>query len=129
MAAAAVLTGVVASLLGVAWFMRWDMVPALYLIALALMGGSTAFMLVPYRTVVQSHTPDNKIARVFAAGDAITMAVMLSAPFLGSTIAAHYGVGAAFLAGGILVALLGLFSLLGSFLSFLFRGSTPLPGR
>lgn len=114
MAVAAVLTGIVASLFGVAWFIHWEMIPPLYLGGLALLGGATAFMLVPYRTIIQSHTPVDRIARVFAAGDAITMAVMLSAPFLGSVIAAHYGVGAAFLAGGVLISVLGLISLIAS---------------
>lgn len=116
MAAAAILTGIVACLLGLAWFMAWQLVPPLYLAGLALMGGSTAFMLVPYRTIVQTHTPDDRIARVFAAGDAITMAVMLSAPFIGSAIAAQYGVGTAFLAGGVLIAGLGLVTLAASVL-------------
>jgi predicted MFS family arabinose efflux permease len=84
-------------------------VPAwLYFIALGLMGGSTAFMLVPYRTIVQAETPPDRIARVFATGEALITAVMLSAPFIGSLIATAYGTGAAFLSGGALVLLLGL---------------------
>jgi len=71
-----------------------------YMLALALMGGSTAFMLVPYRSIVQVATPPDRIARVFAAGEAVIMAVMLSAPFIGSAIAARFGTGAAFFSGG-----------------------------
>ncbi|MDB5529262.1 MAG: putative arabinose efflux permease, family [Devosia sp.] len=80
----------------------------LYFIALGLMGGSTAFMLVPYRTIIQAETPPDRIARVFATGEALITAVMLSAPFIGSLIATAYGTGAAFLSGGMLVLLLGL---------------------
>jgi predicted MFS family arabinose efflux permease len=75
---------------------------------LAAMGGSTAFMLVPYRTIVQAETPPDRIARVFATGEALITGVMLSAPFIGSVIATRYGTGAAFLCGGALVLLLGL---------------------
>ena len=82
-----------------------------YMLALALMGGSTAFMLVPYRTIVQAATPPDRIARVFAAGEAVIMAVMLSAPFIGSAIAARFGTGAAFLCGGGLLLGLGVVSL------------------
>lgn len=124
MGAAALITGIVAAFFGIAWFMRLEMVPPLYLAGLALLGGSTAFMLVPYRTIVQTHTPEDRIARVFAAGDAITMAVMLSAPFLGSAIAAHYGVGAAFLAGGVLIGMLGLISLMASMATKPIQGET-----
>lgn len=128
MAGAAVLTGIVAIAFGIAWFTRWEVMPPLYLGGLALMGGATAFMLVPYRTIVQSHTPDDRIARVFAAGDAITMAVMLSAPFIGSAIAARYGVGAAFLAGGVLIATLGAIGLLAALPGF-FRSISPRAPR
>jgi predicted MFS family arabinose efflux permease len=84
-------------------------VPAwLYFGALAVMGGSTAFMLVPYRTIVQAETPPDRIARVFATGEALITGVMLSAPFIGSFIATAYGTGAAFLGGGGMVLLLGL---------------------
>ena len=86
-------------------------VPALpYYLALALMGGSTAFMLVPYRTIVQAEAPPDRIARVFATGEAVITAVMLSAPFIGSFIASTWGTGMAFLCGGLMLVLLGLIS-------------------
>ena len=81
-----------------------------FLTAMALMGGSTAFMLVPYRTIIQEEAPPDRIARVFAAGEAVTMAVMLSAPFIGSAIAAAYGTAVAFLCGGVMLVGLGLVS-------------------
>ena len=86
-------------------------VPALpFYLALALMGGSTAFMLVPYRTIIQAETPPDRIARVFAAGEAVITAVMLSAPFIGSFIASTWGTGMAFLCGGLMLVLLSLIS-------------------
>lgn len=74
---------------------------------LALMGGATAFMLVPYRTLIQRQTPPDRLARTFAAGEAVTMVVMLSAPLVGSLIASIYGTAAAFLCGGVLLFALG----------------------
>ena len=81
--------------------------PLLYL-AMALMGGSTAFMLVPYRTLVQREVAPERIGRVFAAGEAVNMAVMLTAPFLGSLLAGAFGVPVPFLAGAGLYFLLGI---------------------
>lgn len=108
MALAAVVSGLGSMLVALAAITGFAMPLWLYFGALALMGGSTAFMLVPYRTIIQAATPPDRIARVFAAGEAVIMAVMLSAPFIGSVIASQYGTGAAFLAGGVLLVGLGL---------------------
>ncbi|HTM76992.1 MAG TPA: MFS transporter [Devosia sp.] len=108
MAGAAVFSGGVTIALALAAMTEMAVPAWLFFLVLGLMGGSTAFMLVPYRTIVQAQTPPDRIARVFAAGEAIIMAVMLSAPFIGSLIATAYGTGAAFLCGGALVLLLGL---------------------
>lgn len=85
----------------------------LFFLAMALMGGGTALMMVPYRFVVQSSVPPGRIARVFAAGDAISVAVMLAAPFAGSAFASVWGTGSAFVAGGALLVLLLLWTVLG----------------
>lgn len=76
------------------------------------MGGSAALMLVPYRTIIQKETPGDRIGRVVATGEAITMAAMLSAPFIGSFIAETYGVSAAFLTGGVLLLCIGAIAML-----------------
>jgi MFS family permease len=107
MTAAAAVSGGVAIAVALAALSGFAMPMPLYFLALALMGGSTAFMLVPYRTIVQAETPPDRIGRVFATGEAVTMAVMLSAPFIGSAIAYAYGTGAAFLSGGVLLVGLG----------------------
>lgn len=109
---AAVFSGGVTTMVAVAAIIGWAMPAVLFFLALALMGGSTAFMLVPYRTIIQAEAPPDRIARVFAAGEAVITAVMLSAPFIGSAIATHYGTGAAFLSGGVLLIMLGLVSAL-----------------
>lgn len=80
----------------------------LFCLVMAVMGSTTVFMLVPYRAVIQSETPPDRIARVSAAGEAAMIAAMMSAPFLGSLITAGFGVPAPFIVGGALIILLGL---------------------
>ncbi|MCD7060961.1 MFS transporter [Pelagibacterium xiamenense] len=111
MAATSLLSGAFTIGLAVAAMTGYPLAFAAFLVALGVMGGSTAFMMVPYRTIIQRHTPPDRIARVYAAGEAVTMIVMLSAPFLGSLVATAYGTGAAFLAGGGLLAALGAITL------------------
>ncbi|MDF2799588.1 MAG: transporter [Devosia sp.] len=77
-----------------------------FLALMAIMGGSTAFMLVPYRTIIQAETPPGRIARVTAAGEAVITAIMLSGPLIGSFIATLWGNAAAFLAGACVLLLL-----------------------
>ncbi|MGV8841303.1 MAG: MFS transporter [Bauldia sp.] len=85
----------------------------LFFVAMAFMGGAAALMMVPYRFVVQSTVPPERIARVFAAGDAISVAVMLAAPFAGSAVAGAWGTGSAFVAGGVVLLLLFAWTFLG----------------
>lgn len=108
MSVGAVVAGLTASVLALAAIAGVQLPMPVFLLGMAFAAGSTAFMLVPYRTIVQSEAPKDRIARVFAAGEAVTMAVMLSAPFIGSFIASLYGTGAAFLVGGVLLIALGL---------------------
>ena len=75
---------------------------------MAVMGGTTVFMMVPYRAVLQRETPPDRIARVVAAGEAIMIAALMTAPFLGSVINAVAGVGAPFFVGGALLILIGI---------------------
>ncbi len=88
-------------------------VPApLFLAAMALMGGSTAFMFVPYRVVIQRDVDPSRIARVFATGESVMTTAMIGAPFLGSLVASLWGVPAAFLAGGGVLLVLAVVTLL-----------------
>lgn len=107
MALAAIVSG--ASTAALAWFAMqgWAMPLPAFLLALGFIGGMTAFMLVPYRTIVQKEAPPDRIARVFAAGEAAITLTMLSAPLIGSFIAGRWGTPAAFLAGGLLLICLG----------------------
>ena len=106
MSVAALVGGFVALLLGVAALAGWSLATAAFLGALALAGGSVGLVTVPYRKIVQSETPPDRIARVFVAGEAVTVTVMMSAPFIGSAIATQLGTGAAFISGGVIMVLL-----------------------
>lgn len=102
----ALVAGITASLIALTAILGFKPPVLLFFLTMAVAAGSTTFMLVPYRTIVQAEAPPDRIARVFAAGEAVTMAVMLSAPFIGSIIATAYGTGMAFLAGGIVLLVL-----------------------
>ena len=106
MSLAAVLSGATTTLLATTAMFGLPVQVAAFLLVLCFMGGATAFMLVPYRTIVQQEAPPDRIARVFAAGEAVIVGSMLSAPLIGSAIASQWGTPMAFAAGG--VALVGL---------------------
>lgn len=108
MAAGALLSGLATVLLASAAAAALTIPLVLFFLALAFMGGSAAAMLVPYRTIIQESVAPDRIARVYAAGEAVTVAVMLSAPFIGSAIAERFGTPFAFLCGGVLLLILGI---------------------
>ncbi len=108
MALPAMISGSATILLALAAIWGWTVPLPVYLATFAILGGTTIFMLVPYRAVIQAETPPDRIARVSAAGEAVMIVAMMAAPFLGSLISAGWGVPAPFLAGGVLLALLGL---------------------
>ncbi len=66
-----------------------------------------AAMFVPFRTALQKAVPKDNIAKVFALSEAFNTVGMLAAPFLGAVLAAVFGFGAAFVAGGLLAVLIG----------------------
>ena len=91
------------------WAIQGFAPPAWLFIAMTLvLGLATGFVLVPYRTTIQRETPPDRIARVFAAAEAIVIVVVMISPFLGSLIANAWGVGTTFAVGGAGLALLGL---------------------
>ena len=42
-----------------------------FVVAMSVMGGTTVFMMIPYRAALQRETPPDRIARVVAAGEAV----------------------------------------------------------
>ncbi|WP_127752639.1 MFS transporter [Devosia sp. 1566] len=106
MISGALIAGLAVGALGLGAALELGLPLPAYLALMAVMGGSTAFMLVPYRTIIQTETPPDRIARVSAAGEAVTTAIMLSGPFVGSFIATLWGNAAAFIAGACVLLLL-----------------------
>lgn len=104
----AVVSGPIAALLGLAAILNFPISVLVFLAGALLLGGAVAFILVPYRTIVQNETPPEHVAKAFAAGEAVIVTVMLTAPFLGAAIASWLGTGMPFLLGGAVMFLLGL---------------------
>ena len=80
----------------------------IYVAAFAMLGAATAAVVVPFRTIIQREASPDKIARVSSTCEAVTVSVMLVAPFLGAAIAEVYSVGIAFVTGGGALILLSL---------------------
>ena len=108
MAIAALISGPVTVALAIAAILGAAIPFWIFLVVMAVMGGTTVFMMIPYRAVLQRETPPDRIARVVAAGEAIMIAALMTAPFLGSVINAVAGVGAPFFVGGALLILIGI---------------------
>ncbi len=78
----------------------------LYLAIFFVLGITSAMGLVPYRAVIQNHVPSNRIGRVTALSEAINTSAILTAPFLGATLASVTSIGVAFVGGGLMFLLL-----------------------
>ncbi len=72
----------------------------LYVGVFGLLGAATAVVVVPFRTIVQQQAVPERMARVSAVCEAVTVSVMLVAPFAGAAVATAYSIGASFIAGG-----------------------------
>ncbi|HEY4165989.1 MAG TPA: MFS transporter, partial [Reyranella sp.] len=95
-----------------AWALFGYLPPAwLYLSITLVKGVAVGFMLVPYRATIQREAPADRIARVFAAAEAIVIVVVTLSPFLGSLVAGAFGVGMTFVIGGAGLVVLGLCAL------------------
>jgi MFS family permease len=112
LAVPALISGPVTLGLAVAAMLRAQIPLWVFLVVMAVMGGTTVFMMVHYRAVIQRETPPDRIARVVAAGEAVMILALMTAPFIGSIITGMAGVGAPFLIGGVLLTLIGVAGLL-----------------
>lgn len=79
----------------------------LFLMAFVLLGVSTAFVQVPFRSILQNEAPPERMGRVSAAAEAISVIALLTAPLLGAILANQFGIGWPFIAGGALLLLAG----------------------
>lgn len=80
----------------------------IFLSGFFLVGICTAFVQIPYRSLLQLEAPANKMARVVATGEAITVVAMLSAPLIGGFLVAQFEIGTPFVVGGALMVIIGL---------------------
>jgi len=99
-------SGGLAIVLGGALPLGAAMPPAALVVLFALLGVATALVVVPFRTILQRRVDPARIARVFAASEALNVTAILGAPFLGALIAERAGTGAPFVAGGVVMAAL-----------------------
>jgi len=103
MIVAALLTLLLGSAATFLWaFPIWIFVPGAFVI-----GFASSAIFVPMRTILQLETPPDKMGRVAAANEAVTVVAMMSAPFIGALLATNYGLGVPFLVGGGLSLLVG----------------------
>jgi len=77
-------------------------------------GVCTALVQIPYRSLLQREAPADKMARVVASGEAISVIAMLGAPLLGGFLVARFSVGMPFAVGGTMMVLVGIAGALSS---------------
>ena len=107
-AAGSGISGTMAMVLGITQIGGYPVGVATIIGLFAVLGFSSAIVVVPIRTIIQNETPPEKIARVSAMGEAANTTALLVAPFIGAAIATVTSVGAVFVLGGVmLVAIAG----------------------
>lgn len=102
------ISGPLAIFLGFAPGAVFDLSWGAYIGIVGVLGAATAAVVVPFRTIIQREAGAERIARVSATCEAVTVSVMLVAPFIGAAVAELYSVGAAFAAGGLALTLLAI---------------------
>ena len=99
-------------LLGFAAIYNWALPLWVFVPAFFIVGFVSSAVFVPMRTVLQMETPPDKMGRVTAVNEAMTVLAMMGAPFIGALLASQFGLGVPFVVGGGLSLLLGLIALL-----------------
>ncbi len=79
-----------------------------FVAAFSIIGVCTALAMVPFRTVMQTHVSEKAIGKVTALSEASNTAALLTAPFIGAFLASVLSIGAAFVAGGLVMAAVAL---------------------
>ncbi len=75
----------------------------LYIALFGILGIASAMSVVPVRTIIQDAVSPDQIGRITALSEAINTFALLTAPFIGAAIAATFSIGAAFIAGGLVM--------------------------
>ncbi|MEO8244488.1 MAG: MFS transporter, partial [bacterium] len=71
----------------------------LIFVLFGVVGFATSCTFIPTRSLLQIHVAPDRMGRVTALSEAANALAILTAPFLGATLATHWGPGAAFVAG------------------------------
>jgi predicted MFS family arabinose efflux permease len=108
MAIGGAVSGSLTFLLGALAVLGAALMPVLFLGIFFVIGFAMSFIYVPYRSLIQRETPSDRTARVFAAGEAVTMLALLTAPFAGGFLAQTFGNGTPFAIGGALLVLVSI---------------------
>lgn len=98
-------SGVTVICLGAAEMMNLEIEVAVFIAAFGVLGMSSAFSVVPFRTIVQNSVSGSSIGRITALSEATNTAALLTAPFIGALIASITSIGAAFVCGGLVMVL------------------------
>mgnify|MGYP005990701381 CR=1 FL=1 len=80
--------------------------PVLFVVGVA---GGLAF--VPFRTLLQDHTPAHQMGQITAFSEALNTLALLTAPFAGAAIASVTSLGVAFMIGGGVTVVVAVFAL------------------
>ncbi|MCP5037477.1 MAG: MFS transporter [Rhodobacteraceae bacterium] len=104
------LSGLTVSTLWLVEITNTNLSVPVFLLPFALAGIAGAVIQVPIRSVIQTETPPDRIARVTALNEALNTTALLSAPFVGAAIASAFGYGSAFLAGGVLMVIVAFYA-------------------
>lgn len=112
MAVSAGMGGIISLALGGLALMAIQLNVIVFLTAFLLLGLSTAFVQVPFRSLLQREASPEKMARVSATAEAISVIALLTAPLLGAVLANQFGISWPFIAGGILLVLASLWGVI-----------------
>lgn len=108
MGAGYLISGPIAIFLGLAPTADQSLPWTVYVFLFALLGAATAAVVVPFKTIIQRESDPSRIGRVASTCEAVTVSVMLVAPFIGAALAELYSIGASFMAGGVALILLSI---------------------
>lgn len=98
--------------LGLIAFNGWTIHPYMLVAAFFMVGVIGVGTFVPLRMVLQLETPPEKMGRVTAVNEMTSIVAMMSAPFIGATLATVYELAVPFILGGSLSFILGIITLI-----------------
>lgn len=114
MAGGAFLAGIGIACLGL--FSIFNFTPSIivFIMLFFSLGLTGAFIHIPYVTLLQLNSPEDKIGSIMTLGQGISMVAMLSAPLFGGILAHNYSVAVPFIIGGVILIVI---SIVGTFVN------------